>query len=209
MFAKAGTRIPTIVPLLVLAGLSGGSAMGADQKRGTPPAMTSPASSSPTPGHTVKPSDVALPVDVPPGQYRRITQPFQNWTLICDENLVKKQKVCNITQTVVNAAGTTVFSWSLAASQDGQPFFILRTPPTVGQGRTIQLDLRDGGSVVAVPVKGCDATVCIAYQLVGPRLRAAVEKGLAVQVSYAAGSPPDTVSFRAPFQGLANALAAI
>lgn len=208
MFARARTS-PQILPLLVLAGLIGGPAMAADQNKGTTPALISPASFPLTPGYVVKPSDVALPADVPLGQYRRMTQPFQNWTLICDENLAKKQKVCNISQTVVNAAGATVFSWSLAATQDGQPFFILRMPPTVGEGRTIQLDLRDGGSVVAVPVKGCDATVCIAYQQVGPRLRAAVDKGLAVQVSYAAGSPPDTVSFRAPFQGLANALAAI
>lgn len=208
MFARARTH-PPVLPLLILAGLIGGPAMAADQKTETMPAMTSPASFSPTPGHSVKPSDVALPADVPLGQYRRITQPFQNWTLICDENLAKKQKVCNVSQTVVNTAGATVFSWSLAAAQDGQPFFILRMPPTVGEGGTIELDLGDGGSIVAVPVKGCDATVCIAYQQVGPRLRAAVEKGRAVQVTYTAGSPPTTVSFRAPFEGLDSALAGI
>ncbi|WP_247875200.1 invasion associated locus B family protein [Ochrobactrum sp. Marseille-Q0166] len=157
----------------------------------------------------VKPSDVEVPKDVDLGHYRRILRPFLNWTLICDENLQRQQRVCNVSQTIVKTDGTIVFSWSLAATQDGQPFFILRVPPVLGTGDAIHLDLGDGGSVVSVPITACDQKICIGYQRVGPRLRLAITKGLVVHVSYSAVTSSTRVSFIAPFEGLATALAAI
>jgi hypothetical protein len=41
------------------------------------------------------------------------------------------QKVCNITQIIEDRTGNTAFSWSLAANEDGKPYFLLRTPPTM------------------------------------------------------------------------------
>ncbi|GAA3267943.1 hypothetical protein GCM10020258_38780 [Sphingomonas yabuuchiae] len=96
------------------------------------------------PGFRVKPSDITLPEGLPAGQYRRIFQPFPNWTLVCDENLQKKQKICNVARTIQGPDGGTVFSWSLAAAQDGQPIFILRVPTNVGMGGLIRLVLPDG-----------------------------------------------------------------
>lgn len=227
MFERSGTHIITISLCLILAFLSGGPALANGQKKtasapkGTTskikPAPSSKLVSSPrqvasyslAPGYTVKPADIVLPTGVPIGQYRRTFQPFPNWTLICDENLAKKQKVCNIAQTIVGPDGSTVFSWSLAAAQDGQPIFILRAPPSIGEQGTIHLSLPDSGTTVSVSVQGCNSTTCLAYQPVGQHLRTAVEKGLVVEISYTAGSPPDTVSFRAPLDGLTKALASI
>jgi invasion protein IalB len=44
------------------------------------------------------------------GQYKRTIQPFENWTLICDENLKKKEKVCNLSQIISDASGNQVFA---------------------------------------------------------------------------------------------------
>lgn len=161
------------------------------------------------PQYTVKHSEIVLPDDVPLGQYRRVTQPFPNWTLICDENLVRQEKVCNISQTILDGQGGSAFSWSLAAAEDGRPFFILRVPSMVGKGGVIQMKLPDNGADVFVPVEGCNANVCVAYQQVGPRLRLAVEKGDMIGISYAGGSPERTISFVAPLEGLDAALSAI
>ena len=228
MFARTWLRRPPIAPLLVLAFLSIGPVTAdAQQKRTapTPAGRTSPVTSVPsanpapqstqadsaglTPGYTVKPAEVTLPAGVPLGQYRRTFQPFPNWTLICDENFLKKQKVCNIAQTILGPDGSTVFSWSLAASQDGQPILILRAPPSIGKNGTIQLNLADGAPPIKAAVQGCDPATCLAYQPLGARLRSAVKKGLVVDISYAAGTQLQTLSFRAPLAGLAAALGAI
>ncbi|ACL62632.1 invasion associated locus B family protein [Methylobacterium nodulans] len=217
MFVRIMTRAAVILLVLILAGLSGGGTHAAGQKRKAVPVapQTTASAVQPapsytlTPGFSVKLPDVALPADVPLGQYRRVIRPFPNWTLICDENLEKKQKVCNISQTIVGPDGATVFSWSLAATLEGQPFFILRIPPGVGPNATLGLDLADGAPPITVPIKGCDAKICIAYLPVGQRLRTAAAKGGPVQVSYASDSLPNAVSFRAPLAGLTAALSVI
>lgn len=221
MFARVRCGIAPFVPLLAFAILSCGPIWAAGpQKKPLPASKIAPQATavpaakpvlsySLTPGFTVKPSEVVLPSDAPLGKYRRVVQPFPNWTLICDENLAKKQKVCNISQTIVDSGGVNVFSWSLAANENGQPILILRTPPSVGEGATVKLDFSDGGPAVPVVIQGCTAQVCLAYQPVAERLRAAVAKGLVVEISYASGSPRTAISFRAPLDGLASALAAI
>lgn len=220
MFVRTWTRRPPIAPVLVLAFLFSGPATAFEQPKRAAPVNSAPPvksesssmhidSASLTAGYVVKPADVALPAGVPIGQYRRYFQPFPNWTLICDENLSKKQKVCNIAQTIVGPDSSFVFSWSLAAGQDGKPIFILRVPLSIGERGVIRLTLPDGGRPVEVTVQGCTLVNCLAYQNLGARLRTAVEKGVTVDVSYIAGSQPQRLSFRAPLAGLATALAAI
>lgn len=202
-----------LVPAGVLAALAAGLVTaagqpGAGERKAT--AGVAPAAVSPlTPGFVVKPSDVVLPQDVPIGQYRRSFRPFPNWTLICDENLARRQKVCNIAQTILGPDGTPVLSWSLAANQGGEPLFIIRTPPTLGDKGQIRIDIPDGQPPLAVPVTGCDAKICLAYLPAENRLRAAVAKGQAVGIAYAVGTPPVLMSFKAPFDGLSAALAGL
>ncbi|TIU06145.1 MAG: invasion associated locus B family protein, partial [Mesorhizobium sp.] len=72
--------------------------------------------------YRIKPSDVAVPPDVKLGQYQRTTRPFENWILICDENLQARKRVCNISQSFIDQSQAPVFSWSLAADEKGKPF---------------------------------------------------------------------------------------
>lgn len=109
-----------------------------------------------TPGYAVKASEVWVPEGVKLGQYRRVIRPFNNWTLVCDENLDKKQKVCNVSQSIIGPSGGIVFSWSLAGTDNGQPIFILRAPVSVGVNALITLDLGEGGKVIPSSVTGCD-----------------------------------------------------
>jgi invasion protein IalB len=159
-------------------------------------------------GYRVKPSDVLVPQGVALGKYRRTIHPFENWTLICDENLQTRRKVCNISQTLTDESGTQVFSWSLAANVDGKPFMILRAPAAIGSGSKILLKLTGMNRDVKVEVKACDALVCIGYQPVGPILRQEIVKETTAQVSYSM-SAGQNVRIDAPFKGLAAALSAI
>lgn len=88
---------------------------------------------------------------------------------------------------------------------------ILRLPLAVGGEGAVHLNLSDGGSVVSIPVKGCDGHFCIAYLQLGTRLRNSVKNGVAVTVSYneVVGGAKNTSDFIAPLDGLSEALGAI
>jgi invasion protein IalB len=159
-------------------------------------------------GYIVKPSDVVLPKDVPLGAYVRTTQPFENWVLICDENLIRKQKVCNITQTIIDQTGAAAFSWSLAATQAGQPMMILRVPASVGADKPVTLKFSGSVAPLVMKTTGCNAAVCVTMLQVNPAVRDQIERAATIQVSYATGAQ-GTVRIDAPFKGLAAALAAI
>lgn len=63
----------------------------------------------PGPSYSIKPSEVTVPPGAELGRYRRIIQPFENWNLICDENLKTMKKICNITQSIVDQNGQFAF----------------------------------------------------------------------------------------------------
>jgi invasion protein IalB len=159
-------------------------------------------------GYSVKPSDVVLPGDVPLGAYIRMTQPFENWVLICDENLIKRQKICNITQTIIDRKGDTALSWSLAATQTGQPMMILRVPATVGADKPVTLTFLGSIMPLVTKTNGCNASVCVAMLEMSPALREQIEKGTTPRISYMNGAL-GSVRFDAPLKGLATALSAI
>ncbi|RWL90031.1 MAG: invasion associated locus B family protein [Mesorhizobium sp.] len=158
--------------------------------------------------YRIKPSHVAVPAGVKLGDYQRTTRPFENWTLICDENLQARKKVCNISQSFVDESQAPVFSWTLAADEKGKPFMILRTPSQAGAGSKLSLKLAGRKQPVDVQLQGCDASVCVGYMPVGPVLREQIGKETIVQVSYSLPSGA-TVSLDAPFKGLKTALSAI
>lgn len=106
-----------------------------------------------------------------PGETRRIIHPFGDWTLICDENVKKKRKVCNVSQSFVDGAGQTVFSWSLAATASGSPVLIMRARNDgTADVRNVKLTLPGLAKPQEVWLSACEATLCIGYQEVGAEL---------------------------------------
>jgi invasion protein IalB len=172
--------------------------------------------------YSIKPSDVAVPDDVPLGEYRRIIRPYKNWTLICDENLKKKQRICNVSQSIVDASGAVAFSWSLAATAGGAPMMIVRVPATVGKDQPIRFSFGKDGAAIIVKTADCDQRICIGMLPVDGRLKAHIEKGAVSEVFYVAlpfaaanrnltavAAQLQTVTVQAPLEGLSAALSGI
>lgn len=158
--------------------------------------------------YRIKPSEVTVPADVPLGQYRRTIRPFENWTLICDENLKTTQMVCNITQVIIDQAGNNVFSWSLAATGDGRPYFLLRASPTMKSDGKLSFQLDGRSAPLEVALQGCSQTVCLGVVPVGPILREQISKGTNPRISFPAKSG-ETIMVTTSLKGLDTALAAI
>ncbi len=211
-----GVATPTALTLLTFVTLFGsGIAASGQDSRSAPTAAASAqtsASISGGPGmaYSIKPSEVVVPEGVPVGEYRRIIEPHANWTLICDENLKEKKRVCNISQQVVDPAGNIAFSWSLAGTGDGQPVMILRTPASAGKGTAIKLSFPDKTKPISAITDACDTKVCVAMLPVGPRMKGYISKRSAVEVSFAAAAAANgRIVFQTTFDGLPQALAAI
>lgn len=175
---------------------------------GSLPAAGQEVSQPATNAYRIKPSDIVVPADVPVGQYRRSIRPFENWTLICDENLQAKQMVCNVSQVIVDQADKLVFSWSLAATQDGKPFMILRTSPNARSDGKISLRFPGRANPVDIALDGCNSVVCVGKVPVGPILREHIGKESNPQISYSTTSG-ENISVTASLKGLATALSAI
>ncbi len=155
----------------------------------------------------LKPSEVALPKGAQWGEIRRSIQPFENWTLICDENLKRKQKTCNVSQIITDQAGAAVFSWSLAATRDGEPFLLLRVPSFVEKQQPVKVSFPGRARPVVLDYKGCDDRVCLAMLPVGPITREHIDKESVVTIGFSQNHQP--VEIVVPLKGLKAALNAI
>lgn len=156
----------------------------------------------------LKPSEVPLPQGTEWGQVRRTIQPFENWTLICDENLKRKEKTCNISQIVINRSGEQVFSWSLAATREGEPFMLLRVPATASKNNPLAVSFPGHPRPVLLTYKGCDNSICLAMMPVGPVTRENIEKESDVTIAYTI-STKQQIEIVVPLKGLSEALKAI
>ncbi|MBY5903626.1 invasion associated locus B family protein (plasmid) [Rhizobium leguminosarum] len=159
-------------------------------------------------GYRIRPPEVAVPDGATLGQYQRMIRPFENWTLICDENLKARQRVCNVTQTIENLAGQLAFSWSLAATPEGKPYMILRTAPVARSDGVVSLKFEDRKEPIEVQLDGCNQAVCIGVLPVGPIMREQISKDSASTVSYSIRDGR-TVSVTATLRGLSRAVEAI
>ncbi len=161
-----------------------------------------------TPAYRIKPSEVVVPPEVKHGDYQRTIRPFENWTLICDENLKIRQRVCNVTQIIENEAGQVAFSWSLAATKKGDPYMILRAAPIAKSDGGILLQFEGRKEPIQVRFNGCNNTVCVGMLPVGPLLREQISKNTAPTVSYPTADGR-TISVTANLKGLSTAVKAI
>jgi invasion protein IalB len=159
--------------------------------------------------YRIKPPEMVLPEGLKPGELRRVIHPFPNWILICDENLKERKRICNISQTVINNDGDMVFSWSLAATEEGKPMMILRAPVLQGGKPRIELEFRKDEKPYPVEADACDAQICVFYVPAGPRFRSAISESRPIRVTIIHSAADAQISFVAPLEGLAEALAAI
>lgn len=166
-----------------------------------PPAIAQPA----PPAYAVKPSEVTVPQGETLGEFRRIIQPFPNWTLICDESLKFKRRICNITQTMINAQGGVAFNWSLVATAEGKPLMVMRVPAAAGAGQPIELTLSDKPDRIVAQTDRCEAGYCFATIAIGDMLRRHIRAGTVCRVSYQLADVGPVV-LQAPLEGLYQAL---
>lgn len=166
------------------------------------------AGQEPSQAYRIRASEVVVPADVPVGQYRRMIRPFENWTLICDENLAARQMVCNISQVIEDQSGNVVFSWSLAATEEGKPYFILRAPSSMKSDGKLSLKVEGRSNPVDIGLEGCNESVCVGMVPVGPILRGQISKEATPSFSYPTVAG-ETITVTVSLKGLDQALAAI
>lgn len=151
------------------------------------------------------------PLSAPSGEagaVRRSVMQFYQWTLLCDNILADKKQICNVSQAVYDARNVMIFSWSLAASDSGKPFLLLRAAADADTKMPIELVLGSEDKTVAVDFVGCDSKVCIAQTAVGPVLTQAIGQRSKVTVRYRTAGR-GAVHFESSFLGLREAVAAI
>lgn len=158
------------------------------------------------PVFTVIPSDVQPPDGVAVGSFRRSFQPFDNWTLICDEDLLAQKRICNIRQEIAIEGAGKIFSWAMAATDTGQERMVISAPQAIGEGGKIEFAF-EGGATYAAQVN-CTAVACTTTVPVGPQIRRHIENELDIRIRFYA-SPVGHLEFRAPMKGLADALKAV
>lgn len=156
---------------------------------------------------SIRPSQVQIPEGANLGSYRRTIHPFKNWELICDENLILMEKICNITQTIVDSQNSIVFGLSLASTPDGNPMFIVRTSSSIDVSKPITLLF--GGELVSFSMNegGCNHNICAKIIDLNKNIIDAINSGLAVEVKYYHTN--GEFKFSAPLSGLSEALEAI
>src|SRR5690606_40623124 len=126
------------------------------------------ASSAPAgPTFTVVPSEVQPPDGIALGSFRRSLQPFENWTLICDEDLAAQQRICNIRQDIAVEGAGTIFSWAMAATDSGEERMVVTAPSAIGGDGEIVLGF-EGGETHTARVN-CTAVACTTTVPVGPQ----------------------------------------
>ncbi len=161
-----------------------------------------------SPSYRIRPSAIVLPKGVKPGDYARTTRPFENWTLICDQNFATREKICNVTQIIEDSTGRMVFSWSLAATQAGKPYMILRAAANAMSYLPISVQFTEPKRQLDIHIDGCNEDVCLGMLPVERIMREQIAKNAETTISYMTRNG-DTVTIQAPLKGLSVALSAI
>ncbi|WP_455480872.1 invasion associated locus B family protein [Bartonella sp. B12(2025)] len=154
--------------------------------------------------YTVHPPHLSVPKGEP-GEIRRIIMQFDHWTLICDEKQKLKQGICNVTQTVHDQEGDTIFSWSLVSTKNGKAAMLLRTLPNADTNIPIQMYVEGVKKPVLIHYTQCSKALCLAQSAVGPIFTKQIEQNKEVRISYKV-KEGKIFSFTVPFKGLSAAL---
>ncbi|ATP13092.1 invasion associated locus B family protein [Bartonella henselae] len=154
--------------------------------------------------YTVHPPHLSIPNGAA-GETRRIIMQFYYWTLICDEKQKLKQGICNVTQTVHDKEGNTIFSWSLVSTKNGQAVMLFRTLPNADTNVPIRMFVESVKKPVLIHYKQCNEEICLAQSPVGPVLSKQIEQNKEVRISYKV-KEGKIFSFTVPFKGLSAAV---
>lgn len=158
-------------------------------------------------GYSLRPPPLSAPSGAP-GAVRRTIMQFYDWTLICDATAAEKKQICNVSQALWDSQNAVVFSWSLAASDKGEPFMLLRTAPDTDIKTPLRLAVSGAAKVIALDFVGCNDALCMAQTPVGPVLTRAIGNEGDIAVSYRTASK-GMLQFSLPLRGLKAAVAAI
>lgn len=147
------------------------------------------------------------PVDGAPAAagVRRVIERFSGWTLICDEE--KRRRVCNASQSIVDADGSLAFSWSLAATRGGEPVFLIRAPVMGFPSRTVTLVF--GAEETIIRLDTCDVRLCVGFLPLSPGIVRRIKERGDVGIRYRTreGGPP--MALTASLNGLGTAIGSI
>lgn len=156
------------------------------------------------PEFRVRPSSVIVPDGIPIGQYKRSIHPFENWTLVCDDNLATKIRLCDIRQEVEIIGAGVIFSWALTATENGPPMMKLLGPAGIGVNGEIIMTFNDG-STHRVRMLSCNASNCVGHSPAGPKTQQHIKENLTINISFDIKGLGN-ISFAVPMKGLSNAL---
>lgn len=149
----------------------------------------------------IKPTEGA-PVE--PG-VRRVIQTFAGWTLICDE--AKRTRVCNVSQTILDADGAFAFSWSLAATSGGEPVFMLRAPVADFPSHTVTVIIDATRSVIRLD--RCDARLCLGFLPLDAALVKGIKARANATIRYRTAEGANPVEFTTSLDGVKAAMASL
>ena len=152
-------------------------------------------------GYRVKPVEGA---PAAPGT-RRTIERFGAWTLICDE--AKGRRVCNASQSIVDADGDLAFSWSLAATSGGEPVFLIRAPVTGFPARTVTLGF--GSDETVIRLETCDTRLCLGFLPLGPGIVKRIKERGGVAIRYRTHEGAAPTALTASLDGLGTAIGSI
>lgn len=97
------------------------------------------------------------------------------------------------------------FSWSLAATQDGKPYMILRTAPNARSDGLVSVKFDGQKQPIDVQLNGCNEMVCVGMLPVGPVMRRQISQNATPAISYSTVDG-QTITVTATLKGLSDAL---
>lgn len=160
------------------------------------------------PAYRVHPPEGSPPPGEAPGDTRRTIQAFGAWTLICDENLRRRRRVCNASQSIVDGDGAFAFSWSLAATSEGAPVFVVRAPVGAWSAHTVGLAFGTAEETV-IRLESCNASLCLGFLPVSEAVRRAIAERAAVRIRYRRSDGAAPAAIATSLDGLGTAIASI
>lgn len=143
---------------------------------------------------------------VAPGDILRTTRMFGHWNLNCEVLLSKRHHLCAVEQSVADAAGVPLLSWSIALGADGTPALAIRTAPDIDKAFGVHMLLGSMSKTVTFAPAECDVRACLVIIPFDQALRALVSTVPAVR--FVVRRADNELVVDGPVAGMSEALTA-